>query len=232
MKKIKPISYKKKAQNRKISISKENNAKDTIGKIEKNTDCFILTYGQFSLIDALIAILDQTGPAHVVISTWTAADAHLERSAQLLESADILSLKMIVDISFKARQPKYHAHMLNLFGNDCIRAIKTHAKFMLIRNEAWDVVCRTSMNLNGNPRLENIEISESKSFADFFQKVTDAVFEEVPPDQRKNDMLKLRQLEEAQPYQLVQANHRKRSSLNEPEISHVIKRLSKSRGAG
>ena len=43
-----------------------------------------LTFGQFSLIDALWALLRQTGPADVSIATWTAAGADTTRAEQFL----------------------------------------------------------------------------------------------------------------------------------------------------
>ena len=65
-----PKAFKKGNAGKKIRACKKGTASQAIGIIEKNTDTFCLTYGQFSLIDALLAILDQTGPAHVTISTW------------------------------------------------------------------------------------------------------------------------------------------------------------------
>jgi len=151
----------KKPAARKCRVSKISNASEAIGAIEHNTDTFILTFGQFSLIDALVAILDQTGPAAVDMATWTAADAHLERSAELLRASSITQMRLILDRSFKTRQPGYFHHMLELFGPECIREMRTHAKFIVVRNDKWNIVVRTSMNLNENPRLENIEVSES-----------------------------------------------------------------------
>jgi len=217
-------SFKKTNIEKQVKISKTLNAKDSIGKIEKNTDNFILTFGQFSLIDALAVILDQTGPAHVSISTWTAADAHLERSKELLSSLHVLSFRMIVDRSFESRQPGYYYHMIKLFGADCIRAIRTHAKFMIIQNDKFNIVVRTSMNLNENPRLENIEISENKLFADFMHEIVDAVFDEVGENVNRSDLLELKNIEEKSPYKLVEAKQIQRSALNEPETTHTIKK--------
>ena len=142
-----PKSFKKSNKEKEIRACKRGTAKQAIGIIEKNTDTFILTYGQFSLIDALMVMLDQTGPAHVAISTWTAAHAHLDKSQELMENSEILSLKMIVDRSFKTRQPGYFAHMIKLFGVDCVREMRTHAKFITVRNDKFKIVARTSMNL-------------------------------------------------------------------------------------
>jgi hypothetical protein len=81
---MEPKSYKKTNAKKKVRACKRGTASQAIGIIEKESDTFILTYGQFSLIDALVAILDQTGPAHVSVSTWTAAHADLSQSAELM----------------------------------------------------------------------------------------------------------------------------------------------------
>jgi len=220
--KMQPKAFKKSNTAKKILISKQGTAAQAIGTIEKNTDTFILTYGQFSLIDGLMAILDQTGPAHVGISTWTAAHGDLTRSAELLETAEILSFRMIVDRSFKTRQPNYYTHMVKLFGIESIRAIRVHAKFMVIRNTDWNIVVRTSMNLNTNPRLENMEISDNKEFAEFFDRIIADIFDEVAPDELKSDLPKLINIKESYMFKLVSGDYIKRSTLNEPKYSHTI----------
>ena len=214
----------KTAAKRQVRMSRHNSAREAIGTLEKGTDTFILTYGQFSLIDALCAILRQTGPADVTISTWTAANAHLQRSAELMESAAIRSFRMIVDRSFESRQPEYAHHMRELFDPECIRAIRTHAKFMVIRNEGWNVVVRTSMNLNANPRLENIEISEDPTLAEFFQAVSDEVFREVAPGENASDIPGLAGVQESFPFRPVSANHIPQESLHEVSTTHTVAR--------
>lgn len=218
-------TYKKKS-GREIRTAKYASATEAIGRIEHNTDTFVLTFGQFSLIDALMVILDQTGPADVSISTWTAADAHLEKAISLIESSQIKTFRMIVDRSFETRQPGYCFHMRRLFGDECIRHIRSHAKFMLIRNESWNIVVRTSMNLNENPRLENIEISEDLGFAEYFQEVVDDIFQTVSVGEKKSQMLGLNGINDVEsPYKEVDATQIKRIDLNEPGYTHTIKKL-------
>ena len=205
-------------------LSRQASARESIGDLAKGSDTFILTYGQFSLIDALIAVLRQTGPADVSISTWTAAHAHLERAAELMQTDLIRSFKMIVDRSFEGRQPEYARHMRKLFGPQCIRAIRTHAKFILIRNEQWNVVIRTSMNLNHNARLENIEISEDRGFAEFFQSVVDDVFREVGEGQNASDIPGLKTIDDGQPFLPLFAKPIPQETLSEVETTHTITR--------
>jgi len=216
-------SFKKSNKNKKVSACKKGSASEAIGIIEKNTDTFVLTFGQFSLIDALVAVLDQTGPAHVIMSTWTASYAHLDRSIELLGSADILSMKFIIDRSFKTRKPKDFNHLMDLFGNESIRQMNTHAKFITIRNNEWDIVIRTSMNLNRNPRLENIEISENKDFAIFFDQIATDIFNEIEQDFSQIKNPELKNIKEASLFKEVSANYIKRKNLKEATFTHELR---------
>ena len=220
---MKPKAFKKSNKDKQIRACKRGSATQAIGKIEKNTDTFILTYGQFSLIDALMVILDQTGPAHVVISTWTAAHAHLDKSQELMSNSEILSLRMIVDRSFKTRQPGYFNHMIKLFGADCIRELRTHAKFITVINDNFNVVARTSMNLNENPRLENIEISENKEFAAFFTNIVDDIFTEVAPGENRSAQLELPSLAENPKFKMVSGDYIPRQNLKEAKYTHELR---------
>jgi hypothetical protein len=172
-------AYRKANKAKEIRLVKGASARRAIGRIEHDMDIFVLTFGQFSLIDAMCAILDQTGAADVVISTWTAGHAHLDRAEDMMAQADIKSMRMIVDTSFQTRQPKYYDHMISLFGIESIRTMRTHAKYMTITNDEWNIVVRTSMNMNENPRLENIEISDHAGMAGFFKAIVDDIFSSV-----------------------------------------------------
>lgn len=164
-----------------IRTAKEGSARDAIGALTPGCEILVLTYGQFSLIDGIVALLRQTGPADVILSTWTAGDTDLTTAAALLESSEIRSLRMIVDRSFLTRQPGYCAKMRQLFGDECIRTMRSHAKFAVIRNEQWTLAVRTSMNLNTNPRLEQMEISDDPGLANFLTTVADDLWIEQAP---------------------------------------------------
>lgn len=163
---------------RRTRAAKTGNARQAIGTIEPGCELYVLTFGQFSLCDALVALLEQTGPASVALSTWTAANADLRRTLKLLEHASITDLRMVVDRSFLTRKPRDCQALRELFGDECIRTMNTHAKFMTIQNDTWSLAVRTSMNLNGNPRLENIEISDDPELCAFMTTVVDDVFRE------------------------------------------------------
>lgn len=101
-----------------------------------------------------------------------------QRSAESLRHGNIRSLRFVVDCSFGQRQPGYLSQVRELFGDDSIRSTRTHAKFVVITNDDWSVAVRTSMNLNENPRLEHIEVSDDPALAGFLLRVVDEIFAE------------------------------------------------------
>lgn len=117
-----------------------------------------LTKGQLSMIDFIRSALKRTGPARVVISTWTAGIRDLEASQWLLEEGAITDLQLLVDRSFPGRQPRYAKRLIDLFGPAAVWCTRTHAKFALIEGELEKLTIVGSMNLNKNPRFESFSI--------------------------------------------------------------------------
>ena len=153
---------------------------EAIGPICKGIEVYGILKGQFSLIDLITYCLDTTGPADVIISTWTAAGADLKFAYKLMTAGSIRSLRFLVDFSFPSRQPAYCAALRETFGDTCIRISKNHAKFVTIRSSAYNLVIRTSMNLNENRRLESFEISDDRNMADFLDQVINDLFDTQP----------------------------------------------------
>jgi hypothetical protein len=151
---------------------------EAVGTIDSGCEIYGLTKGQWSLIDLIEYCLEATGPAELVISTWTAANADITFANRLFKNGAITGLRFLVDFSFPSRQPAYCAALRESFGDEAVRLTKNHAKFVLITNATWSLVVRTSMNLNENRRLENFEISDSAEMADFLLSVINEIFEE------------------------------------------------------
>lgn len=152
-------------------------ARSAIGKLANGCEIYGFTKGQFSLIDILEHCIQQTGPADVVICTWSAASGDIRAANRLLSNGRIKGLRFIVDFSFKSRKPKFCEDLIKTFGADCIRVTSIHAKFCLIRNKNWNLVIRTSMNLNFNPRFENFEISDDLAMADFMEGIVSEIWD-------------------------------------------------------
>jgi len=159
-----------------INATRGESAKKTLGKLYKGCEIYGLTKGQFSLSDLINAILAETGAADLQISTWTAAKADIKSAYNLLKNGNINSVRFLVDRSFKTRQPEYCKFLLEMFGSDSVRMTRSHCKFVLIRNEEWNIIIRTSMNLNNNPRIENFEVSDDMKLCDFMESLIDEVW--------------------------------------------------------
>jgi len=159
------------------SFMRGENAAEATEEFSKDSSVFGFTKGQFSLIDIIRAALDKTGPAHFTCSTWTVGSQDLTALHELLGDNRILSVRFIVDVSFQKRQPGILKHLVEQFGLDSLRVTNNHAKFFLLGNDDWTVSCKTSMNLNFNPRFEDFDISNDPRLHGFLDSVVTAIFD-------------------------------------------------------
>ena len=174
-------AHARRARAREKRLVRTASAARALAGLDKDRELYVLTFGQFSLLDAVTALLDTTGPAHVTISTWTAATADLSRAEGFLRDGRIMTLRFLVDRSFLTRQPGYAAQLVAAFGEDAVRTTRTHAKFAIMRNDEWSLAIRTSMNLNENLRLENIEVGHDPDLCEFLDQVVREIWETEPP---------------------------------------------------
>ena len=159
------------------SFIRGESAREALAEFNRETAIFGFTKGQFSLIDLLRAALEKTGPAHLTVSTWTVGGQDLTSLHDLLRDERILSVRFLVDASFQTRQPSIVKHLVGEFGVESMRVTNNHAKFFLLRNDTWRVSCKTSMNLNFNPRFEDFDISADEALHDFLDGVVTAIFD-------------------------------------------------------
>ena len=151
-------------------------ASEAIAGLEPGVVIYGFTKGQFSLIQLITAALKITGPAELVLSTWTAANQDVTEVLAFCESGLVTSSKWIVDLTFSKRSPQLAQRIRTTFGDDSIRVAKNHAKYALIGNDRWRVVIHTSMNLNHSPRFENFEISDDPELYDFHAKIVQEIW--------------------------------------------------------
>lgn len=152
------------------------NAKIAIEGFNKENRITGLTNGAFSLISLIDAVLDVTGEANVIVSTWSAGFYDVTAINELMASGKIIDFKMILDRSFKSRQEQYAATCEELFKPENIRTTNTHSKFVLISNDNWNVCIRSSMNLNENKRCENFDIDNDINIFNLFNDFSSELF--------------------------------------------------------
>jgi hypothetical protein len=164
---------------RKVVASAVDAAAEMIGSITPGDDITGVTNGQFSLIDIIEHVLGQTGPADLVVSTWTMGIYDAERASKFCANGAIRSIRWLVDPSMFGRRPELAGRLVAQFGVDSFRAANTHAKFATIRGDDLQVCIRSSMNLNPNKRMENFDISADETMVRWFERIADSVFEVV-----------------------------------------------------
>lgn len=172
-----PARHASKPRRRTLRTFSTGLAADAVGPITQETELFLMTNGQFSIVDIVEHCLNATGPACIDIATWTAADGDLRRAHAFLLSSRITRARFVVDPSFRTRKPEFCATLVGLFGNDAIRTTPLHGKFVAIYNDTWSMAIRTSMNLNINKRIETVEISADKALTSFLSARVDEIFQ-------------------------------------------------------
>lgn len=175
-----PSVHRSEKRSRTIRSGSSAHVSEAIGPITPGCEIFCMTNGMFSLIDVLQHAIDATGPAHMDVATWTAADGDLRRAHAFMMDGRITGCRFIVDPSFRSRKPEFCASLVGLFGNDAIRSLPLHGKFALIYNDEWSLSIRTSMNLNPNRRIENVEISDDPTLCAHLRGFVDEIFLRSP----------------------------------------------------
>jgi hypothetical protein len=160
-------------------FSKVADARTTIAGFGKGMDICGLTYGQFSMLDLLEAALEITGPADVVVSTWSAGFYDMNAAVKFRDSGRLKSIRFLMDSSAKRGQATA-GNVIDLFGLDSVRTTRSHAKFALITNIEWSVVITSSMNLNLNPRVEQFEMTDDAARMAMFMEFVDSCWGELP----------------------------------------------------
>jgi len=165
---------------RTLITSPYKSARESIGTLAGGAQITGITKGQFSLLDLIRAVSDQIGPAALTVSTWSTGIRDTGNLEILINRGAFTKVSLCLDRSFSGRQPKYVEEVIRVWGQENIRMTRNHAKFFLLRNEVWNICCRSSMNLNRNPRLEQFDIDDSFELCEFFQGIIDEIFEKMP----------------------------------------------------
>ena len=151
-------------------------AMEAIAGLDHQVEIFGFTKGQFSLLDLIAACLEYTGAARVTVSTWTAARHEIQAMAQFKGAGLITEARWLVDYTFARRDPAAAAQIRETFGVGSVRVANTHSKIALFENDEWDLVLRSSMNLNMNPRFEDFTLAHDPEMMAFLRKIFDEIW--------------------------------------------------------
>ena len=163
----------RKASRRAYAVQTFTSAADTIGTVEKDMSLFAITRGQFSMLDAVNAVIEQVGPCEVSAWTWAIADYEVECFEAFMANSRIKAGRLIIDQSAEIRNAPIIQRWRDTFGDDQVRVCKNHAKIATVTTDEFRVLLRGSMNLNYNPRFEQLDITEGGPDYDLVREIED-----------------------------------------------------------
>jgi len=148
------------AGRRSRAVESFRNAADTIGPVHAGMSVFAITRGQFSMIDAISHVLDAVGRARVSVWTWTIAEYEVTVFEGLRNDGRIADGLLVIDGGAREK----NAHLIrawgSTFGRGSVRYVRNHSKIATVEGAGLRVLLRGSMNLNLNPRFEQLDVTE------------------------------------------------------------------------
>lgn len=124
-----------------------------LGTINQGIDKHFYSNGAFNLVQLMLYVLKQTGPAHVFLSTYSIAEDSISTLRRYVDDGTILSIRFLIDNRVRSISPKPFAHLIASFP-DAYRCTSLHAKVALISNDDWHISIVGSQNATHNPKLE------------------------------------------------------------------------------
>lgn len=136
-------------------------ARDNIGALVPGASRFVLTGGQFGLLEILLHALDCAGPSAVSIWTWMVAEYDIRA---LSDHPNVTSARLFIDID-SVKKFRNNIEFASLwrdrFGADSFRYVVSHAKMATIESMTHRLLIRGSANFNANQRTEQLDITDA-----------------------------------------------------------------------
>ena len=133
------------------------------------------------MVDALLHVLDQVGPARVSVWTWAIAEFEVDSMRRLARDGRLIGETLLVMDGRRTRMTGYsqaiEAEWRQSFGPNSIRLCHNHAKVATVEGlptadgPGLRVLLRGSMNLNQNPRFEQLDVSEGGPAFDLVRQI-------------------------------------------------------------
>lgn len=165
------------ARNRALFASEcFGNAQTALGQLERGGHKFLITRGQFGMIDLILCALDQVGPSRLTVWVWSIADWEIQVIERLIADKRVLSADLLIDYGALTKKGATVQGWINRFGLGSVKFIVNHAKIVRIWNDdGWKICMRGSCNLNYNPRFEQVDIDDCSPAFDLVARIEDEI---------------------------------------------------------
>lgn len=148
-----------------------------LGIITPGQDKHFYSKGAFNLIQLVLYLLKQTGPAHIFISSYSISEESLSTLLRYRDKGNILSIHFLIDNRVRSISPKPFDFLVTSFP-DCYRCCALHAKVALIYNDSFRLSVVGSQNATHNPKLERGIIHTNRDVFDFDLKMLSYEFDQ------------------------------------------------------
>ena len=146
--------------------------------LDDDEDVFGYTMGRISLIDIVdICARSAGGDAHMISSVWSLSRPDVFRLASMKDRGMIGRCQFIIDPSAYTRKQESVEVLYNYFGEDSVRTVNTHAKFVVLKGKTKSLSIISSMNFTRNPRIEQFQILHGEDIAALTISMVDDIFE-------------------------------------------------------
>ena len=105
--------------------------------------------------DMIGAVTDRLGSKRITLATWTLGTVDMFKLKDKINDGSYDEVRFLLDRSFHTRHKKMCEEFRDLFGDDAIRIVNSHAKFVVFEGGSDTAVYSTSANCNRNKRIEN-----------------------------------------------------------------------------
>ena len=146
----------------------------SIGPLVKGRTKHYYSDGNFNLLRLVFHLLKETGPADILMSTYSISQATLEQIHGRVSKGEIRSIRFLIDNRVKVMSPKPFQLLKESFPYSCI---SLHAKVALIWNEGWNISIVTSQNATDNPKLERGVIFTDRAVFTYDKNILEHAFE-------------------------------------------------------
>ena len=150
---------------------------DALGQLVKGQTKHFYSSGAFNLIQLLFYLLEQTGPAHLFLTTYSVSMDSIAALRRKADSGQLLSVRFLIDNRVRSISPKPFDFLVNSFPG-CYRCLALHAKVALVYNDRWQLTVVGSQNATHNPKLERGIIHTSEDVFEFDYKMLSDEFDQ------------------------------------------------------
>ena len=163
------------ARRRAMAVESLGNVSDALGIVDFGSSIFAVTRGQWSMIDAILHVLDCCeGPCALSLWTWTVAEYEVQVLTRLRLDSRLSCGRLVIDHAARQKNAGVVAEWKGTFGPDSVRYVVNHSKIATIADGAGRrFLLRGSMNLNFNPRFEQFDLTEGGEDYELVKRIED-----------------------------------------------------------